>query len=90
MVRFNGNRERINGLRYSIPKIDLKKLPKVSNSQVWKKLCLVQRNEHVPIEENHVPFFSKHRGTPPTTRLVLSFTDSQIDSLIEHLISVSF
>ncbi|KAE9554915.1 hypothetical protein FO519_001880 [Halicephalobus sp. NKZ332] len=87
MTRFNQNRERMNDLRGSTPKIDMKKLPKLSNAQVWKKLCLVQRNENVPIDEVHVPAFSKHRGTPPTTRLVLSFTDSQVDSLIEHLVS---
>uniref|UniRef100_A0AC34QAU6 Gem-associated protein 2 n=1 Tax=Panagrolaimus sp. JU765 TaxID=591449 RepID=A0AC34QAU6_9BILA len=84
---FENSRKRMENLRQTIPKLDLKKLPSITQPVVWKKICLVERNPFIPISPDQVERFSCHRGTPPTTRFVLSLNDVQIDCLLKYLLT---
>lgn len=86
---FEFNRERMENLRQTLPKLDLKKLPNINQAVLWKKICLVERNSLIPISPEQLGHFACHKGTPPTTRFVLSLNDVQIDCLLKYLLMVS-
>uniref|UniRef100_A0AC34EZX2 Gem-associated protein 2 n=1 Tax=Panagrolaimus sp. ES5 TaxID=591445 RepID=A0AC34EZX2_9BILA len=85
IIRFGNDREEIEYQRSKIKALKIKNLlPQIGDGQAWLNFCLKQRSPHVPIEESHEPLYSAHTGTPPTLRLVLSFSDILVDKLLSH------
>uniref|UniRef100_A0AC35GW01 Gem-associated protein 2 n=1 Tax=Panagrolaimus sp. PS1159 TaxID=55785 RepID=A0AC35GW01_9BILA len=86
IIRFGKDREDIEYQRRKIKPLNFKNLlPQASDGQGWINICLRQRSQHVPIEPSHESLYAAHQGTPPTLRLVLSFSDVLVDKLLSHL-----
>lgn len=87
---FSYKRSLLETRRKKTKKFDGLDLPQPECASKWKLICLEQRLPEVEIPLELEASFAHHKGTPPTLRFVLSLSDLQVNSLIQHLIDVCF
>lgn len=60
------------------------KFPAAADSMSWCQVCFERRLEGFEIPQELEENFAHHAGTPPTTKLIKSLNDNQVNHLILH------
>ncbi|KAH7721528.1 survival of motor neuron protein-interacting protein 1 [Aphelenchoides avenae] len=81
---FSLKRSQIESAAPGVKKVRNVKFPQVSDSQGWCRFCFESRAKFAMGYADGT--FAYHKGTPPTTGLVLTLSDNQVNNLLQYQI----